>query len=235
MKKILVFGLMVLAQWCFGQTVEIETALLNRGIEENRWSQEGMMERGRKWAKVKGNYPVMQYDSLSGEVILDELITFPGITKSQAFKRMKEWASINFSNVDDVIEYEDMESGKLFFKGYVEITHLIQVRFLWARDTYPTRSNLYFTLSLTIKDEKAKVRFENLRFISHRAGFATSTYYVPAESIETSLRSYLPVAWSSPNTWEDTFDLLRNSMTSLRRFPLSMQRYIRAINEDYKF
>ena len=41
--------------------------------------------------------------------------------KGQAFKRVKEWAALRFGKLDDVLEYEDAESGKIIVEGWVPV------------------------------------------------------------------------------------------------------------------
>lgn len=236
MKPILLLATFLVLQPCaFTQTVEIETVLINKAISEGRWSTEELPEIGSRWRQLKSQYPEMQYDTLEGQVIVEGIINFPGINKQNAFRRIKEWAAINFSDVESAVHYEDLESGKMIFKGYVEVTSYTKIQFLWNEELVPTTSNLYFTLILTVKDEKAKVRFEYLRFQNYRAGYMLGSYYVPGEWEETSLKSFFPIVYKKSSTWEGAFKMLTNCKASLMRLLPSMERYVGGINADYRF
>lgn len=235
MKHILLSALLACASLAQGQTVAIEEAILNKGIVEKRWSPEEMPEIGKKWAQLKARYPAMQFDSVSGETIVEGVITFPGIQKQRAFKRLQEWAAIHFTDADAVKRHEDLEAGKLIFKGYVGVTHLAKVRLLWETELVPTTSNLYFTLTFTVKDERAKVRLDQLRFRNFRRGYSYGSLYAPGEWEETPLQGFFPVVERKSSTWESVYDLLSRCDAELRAQLASMERYVRDVDADYRF
>ncbi len=235
MKHVLIMLLLVpVVGW--GQTVGIEEAYLNAAVKAKKWTQEEASARGKAWAQIKGKYPVLPYDTVRKEMVIEDVIEFSGITKAQAFKRVKEWAALNFGKLDAVLEYEDLESGKIILEGFTEVTHLTLSPGAWGRlKSAPTNSNLYFSLVVTMKDGKAKVQYENLRFRYWRAGFAMASYYVPGEWENTGFSYYYPVTAREPDGWAVTLDLLSKSVSELKATAPSLERHIRAVGEDYKF
>lgn len=235
MKKVLLIMLLApVMGW--GQTVEIEAAYLNNAIKSKLWTQDEATTRGKMWAQIKGKYPILPYDTVKKEMVIENIIAFPGVPKEQAFKRVKEWASLTFGKLDAVLEYEDLATGKIILEGFSEVTHLTKSPGVWGRlRTAPTTSNLYYSLVVTIKDGKAKVQYENLRFKYWRPGFALNSTWVPGEWESTGFSYYMPVTSREPEDWEITLDLLRNSVAELKNTAPSLEKHIRAVEDDYRF
>jgi len=220
----------------WGQTVEIEAAYLNKQIADNKWTQEEALARGKMWTQIKGKYPLLDYDTVHEKLVIEDVIEFPGITKNQAFKRVKEWGALHFGKLDAVLEYEDLEYGKIILEGFQEVTHLTKLPGLWGRiKTEPTTSKLYFSLVVTIKEGKAKVQYENLEFRYWRYGYALGSVWVPGELERTGFGYYMPVTSRPPEHWVVTIDLLRNSVDVLKRTAPSLEKYIGGAVDDYRF
>lgn len=233
-KQISIVLLLVLPCMAMGQSIEAELNYLSEAQRRGDLTPQQLTERASKIRKMKDEYPVMQWDSLERRVVLDKVITFPGVGKQQAWKRMKEWAALNFNKLDAVVEYEDYESGKLIIEGYVEILHLAAYKTIWGK-RIPETSDLHFSMIVTVKDERAKVQFRNLRFKYYVPGYVSGSTYVSPEIYEKSLGYMLPMTSNEPEVWDIYFSLLRNSLQDLNERAPSIERYVRSVSEDYRF
>lgn len=235
LKIILLATGMSVASLSLGQTVAIEEAYLNASISSGRWTQEEASARGKKWAKFKAQYPVLPYDAETGRFEVKELISFPGVSRGTAFKRAKEWAALRFGKLSEVTEYEDAETGKLIFEGYMEITHMAMKPTMWGKlRAAPSSSRLHFSLIVTIKDGKAMVEFENLRF---RYWIPPSTIgiYVPGEWQSYGIGGYFPIVSKDVEGWEIVGDMVKSVFTELKWVAPSLESHIKKAAEDNGF
>jgi hypothetical protein len=236
MKKLLTVAGMAIASLCFAQTAEIENELINRQFSEGKVSPAVAQEKAKAWRTMRDQYPKVPFDTVSNRVVVERVIAFPGISKAIAFKRCKEWAALNFRKLDSVVEYEDVESGKLILEGYVEVTHLVSFENIWgAQKSLPTKSDLHFSLVLTLVDGKAKVAYHNLRFSDYVPGYASGSSYVPGEWVDRSFESLFPIVNRDYSKWKGIMDLVVNSLSDINRTAPALERYITDYNRDYKF
>jgi len=227
---------LLLPLWASGQTVDIEADILNKGIAEKRWDVSGIQERAKLWKQERGNYPIIPYDTATKRVVFQQIIKFPGISKVQAFKRCKEWAAFEFNKLDAVIEYEDVESGKLILEGYVNIPYTGSFKNMWGNiKSVPTSSDLYFSLMITVMDGRAKISYHKLRFHSFVPGYVIGAIYVPSETISNSFESLFPIVDHDFAAWSGIFDAVRNSLLEINSTGPALEKYVRALESDYRF
>lgn len=231
------FILMVCAPWVgWGQTVEIEEAYLNNMVKNAIVNQAEAMNIARAWKDVKSIYPVIPFDTATKEILVEKVIAFPGITKAQAFKRVKEWAALNFGKLDAVLEYEDLETGKIILEGFVHISYEITYEGFWGKiKSAPTGTDLKFSLVVTLKDGKAKVKYENLAYKSVIGGYMAGSTYVPRETVVSRIVMGFPLVAGPPSSWRGNFDLLNKTMRELNATAPSLEKYVRAVVDDYGF
>jgi len=233
-KVLLVMLLAPVLGW--GQTVALEAAYLNKQISEKKWTSEESSSISKAWSQIKGQYPKFPYDSVEKKIWIENVIEFPGTTKATAFKRVKEWGALHFGKLETVLEYEDIETGKIILEGFSEISHLTKGITTWFQNKpIPTTSNLYFSLVITLKDGKAKVHYENLEFRHWRDGYSLGSYYVPGEWERSTFHTYFPITARPSDTWVVTLDLMRKSLIELQATAPSLERYIKAAGDDYRF
>ena len=77
---------------------------------------------------------------------------YPNITKDQIFDRTMRWISQNFKSAKSVIDYQEKQAGTIIAKGIIPNINL----------GGSLNANLGFTLTLDIKDGKARFVFDNL-------------------------------------------------------------------------
>lgn len=238
MKNNLFLWALVLAPWCgWGQTVELEEEYLNKCVREQKWTQAEATERVRLWRQMKVEYPVIPYDTSAKEVTVDRVITFPGVKREVAFRRVKEWAALTFGSLEEVTDYEDAASGKIILEGYVVVTYQASFDNLWGNlKSVPDSKRLYFSLVVTVKDDKAKVEYKNLKYWYTIGGYTIGNTYIPLEVVRMPFGLGFPVtAAADKGTWKGALDLLRKTMVELNATAPSLEAYVRAVDEDYKF
>jgi hypothetical protein len=234
MRTLLFFVLMPVLG--LSQTVDIENAYINKAISEKKWDQMEAAKRGKLWQQLRAEYPVLPFDTVSKEIHVESIITFPGITKDVAYRRIKEWAALNFGKLSSVLEYENEASGKIIIEGLTEIKYNSTFKTIWGNNkAIPTDMDMYFSLMLTVKDGKAKVQYENLRYRTFVPGYGSGVYYVPSEYFNLRFGFMFPITASDTSSWEGYLDLLKKSMAELNATAPSLELYIRGADSDYRF
>lgn len=77
---------------------------------------------------------------------------YPNITKDQIFDRAMRWITQNFKSGKSVIDYQDKQVGTIIAKGIIPDVNFGGIG----------NANLGFTLTIDIKDGKARFDYNNL-------------------------------------------------------------------------
>jgi len=236
MKKLL-FVLAVCAPWMgWGQTVEMEEAYMNKCLSDKTWDQVHGAERVRLWRTLRDGYPIIPFDTATRSVTVEHIISFPGIDKVTAFKRVKEWGALHFGSLEAVTDYEDLESGKIILEGWVPVSYDATFENIWGNvKSVPSYRSLYFSLVVTVKAGKAKVRYENLKFHYSVGGYIVGGVYMPVELVRAPLGGLFPITSSDSSTWPGSVDLIRKTMRELNATAPSLETYVRSAEADYGF
>lgn len=98
-----------------------------------------------------GSLPVIPPDERGFELIEE----IPGKNRLEIFNLSREWMSLNFRSSESVIDYEDIDSGKIVGKG---ITN-----YAWGGGfTGSMCPHLCkFVMNISIKDEKIRIVYDN--------------------------------------------------------------------------
>jgi hypothetical protein len=240
MKKVLFFFVLMGCQSVLmsGQTVALEEAYINECIRSQKWSQTESAERVRLWKQLRLDYPVLPYDTLMDRVVVEHVITFPGVMKDQAFKRVKEWSALHFGSLAAVTDYEDAGSGKIILEGWSSVWYSATFDNLWGKSkTQPAERQVLYSLVVTVKDGKAKVRYENIKYKYRIVGYMNSAnQYVAAQDFTIALSGLFPVASVEDSaTWKGSLDLLRKTMEVLNATAPSLEKYVRDSVGDNDF
>lgn len=221
------------------QNILLEENYIRQQYHSKQWSPDEYSVRREKWMALKPDYPTLPFDTLQKIFKPVEIIEFPGISKEQAFKRIKEWAAIRFSNLDKIQVYEDIENGKLILLGSNEIKHQKLSYTFFDSKFVHVKSNLTFTLVVSVKDNKAKLQFENLALKYYRGGYANGTgsdgYYVPGEWITQDVTDYFPISAASLKEWDINLELVKNCFQSLKSNAEDLNKYIQDAEDSEKF
>jgi len=81
-------------------------------------------------------------------------------SKTELYKLSNEWMAKSFKSSKQVIQYQDKDEGIIVGKGFIGITYT-----LFPMDTW-------FTMTIEIKDNKARVTFEDI-YISQKVNYQT--------------------------------------------------------------
>lgn len=236
MKKIFFMVALCAPVWACGQTVELEEAYVNKCISEKTWTQIESTDRGKQWKALRAVYPKIPYDTATKMVTVEHIVTFPGVAQAQAFKRVKEWGALHFGSLDAVTDYEDAESGKIIMEGFVPVTYEATFENMWGTTkSVPTFKSLYFSLVVTVKDGKAKVRYENLKYHYTVGGYMAGSVYVPVEVVRLPFGVGFPITAGAPGTWKGAVELLNKTMSELNATAPSLEKYVREVTADYGF
>ena len=217
------------------QSVEIENAILNRAIQQKEWLQEEIVAKGKEWAALRKEYPSIPYDSLSKTFYFQRLINFSGVSKPLAFKRAKEWGALNFGRLQSVTDYENAEDGVLIFEGYAEIDYTSTYSGLFGRANRETQTDLYFSIIIRIKDERATVKFENLRFKYRVGGTVIGSVYYPVEYYDLPFGYMFPIVKQNLSKWAGSINLLNASKSAILHTIESIEKYMQQTDKDNKF
>lgn len=221
----------------WGQTVEKEREILNAALKNGTLTPNEVQARVKALKEIESIYPKMPYDTAGNDIVANQVISFPGVGKAQAFERAKEWASINFGSLAAVTDYEYAEGGKLNFEGWTRIVYTSTYKNIWGniKETNAT-SSLLFSLLLTIKDGKAKVQYKNVRYrVTVPAYVSSSGLVVPAQEFIVPVSMAFPVAMSDPSTWRGTISFFNAVMSEMNATVQSVEAFLRATPEDSRF
>lgn len=87
-----------------------------------------------------------------------EYVETHSTTKDSAFAQTIEWISINFKSAKTVIQFQDKESGKLVLKGLEPFTNMYRTDYC------------NYTLTISIKDQKMRFRYELGEIVKESGG-----------------------------------------------------------------
>lgn len=102
-------------------------------------------------------------DSETGKITFSEVVYVDStITKDQLYYAAREWFAKVFKNSKDVLEIDDIQSGKLIGNG----------NFTISTTEYLTDSRVDFSISIYIKDGRYKFVFSNFNHVSFKSGYS---------------------------------------------------------------
>lgn len=231
----LIFIVPLLAVNASAQTVEIENAILNKSIQQKEWLQDEIVSKGKEWAALRKEYPVLPFDSATNRFKFERLINFSGVSKPVAFKRVREWGALNFGRLQSVIDYENADDGVLILEGFTEIDYTSTYSGLFGRANRETQTDLFFSMVIRIKDERATVKFENLRFKYKVGGTVIGNVYYPIEFYELPFGYMFPIVKQNQAKWRGYIDLVNSSKNRLLGLMESVEKYIQQTEKDGKF
>lgn len=220
----------------WGQTVDLEEQFLNGAFKSGAIDQTTYSERGKKFNKMKAEYPVFPYDTTSKRFVVSKVLDAPGLQKRQIMKRLKEWAAINFGALSAVLHYEDEETGKIILKGFSAVEYTTTFENIWGKkiENDETR-NLHFTIVFTVKDGRVRVQYENVEMRYKVGGYTAGTTYVPVQEKTTPLEGLFPVTAANADYWPSVFKFVNASLSRLSGLVRSMDLFLKSTKEDGQF
>lgn len=126
-------------------------------------------------------YSKIPVDSATNKVVFTEVVEAKGVSKNDLYVAAKEWFVLTFKSADAVLQMDDNQNGRLIGKGYSEIT-------LPPILGISTTTRMYYTISISIKDDRFKYEISRIYYksyaIAHNPSYISypDSWYVP-ESI----------------------------------------------------
>ncbi len=104
-----------------------------------------------------------KYDLLSEKYEGDTYtkICTSNIPKMLKYSNAKAWIAKTFGNYQSVVQLEDQESCKIILKGLLELTNEIEI--IDKVSNVTVTPTLNFMLTIDCKDDKFRLKFENMR------------------------------------------------------------------------
>lgn len=104
---------------------------------------------------------------------ISDTLKLNGVEKSQAYENALEWIALNFVSVNDVIQYQNKERGKVILKGIV-------------KDDYRTE----FTLSITLLDSVWSYSFANIKSLEYNYDYQKGDSECYTKLCRTNLKKW---------------------------------------------
>lgn len=117
------------------------------------------------------------------EKALEEIKDFTGLAKQDLYKKALTWVARTYNSANDVVQLKDPEAGQIICKGLGSV----------MVDVFYGNGYFAYTMILDIKDNKIRVRFENILSQSYgsKAAFAMDYHYSKVVDHFTKLKNRL--------------------------------------------
>lgn len=224
----------------FCQTYDLEMKNLVKNFSEGKINEKEFTQLSTDWGDIlksfKG-YPELPFNEKSGEIEFDFVRSFKETDKSVLFDRIMEWSAINFGSLSSVMNYNNLENGKIIIKGWFEVFYKTDYLtfFLENKKESATKVKCNFILIFTLKDEKLKININGVNYNFLRMGYNAPNYYIPATEIERPISEFYPITNGESIEWKGRLDLLHQTNLRINSFINSLESYIKSKNEDYNF
>lgn len=226
MRNVLLAAILLLSVAAKAQTLKIEFDSIESAFKQGKVLQ---VDAIKKRALLEKIYPVLPYDTLIQDFSFSWVIDLPGVPKNVIFKRVKERCAALYGDIDAVLRYEDMETGKIIVKGYVPIHYKQSYQGLWKTREILSQADCYHTLVFTIKEGKMKYEMLNLTYRGSIAYSATNSTY------QYDFKSMFPVGMKSEIEIRNTLEVASDTFRAFDLIRKHFQTYILAWKSDYEF
>ena len=237
--KLFLAGIFLLHFESNAQTYHIEKERLNDMYRSGKINATEAAEMKREFESIvnqRGGYPVLPYDSLTNTYNFTHVVSLPGIQKKAIYRRIKEWCAIRAGNIDATLRHDDEENGKIINKAYVPITYQNTYETLFGQKrTSQQIIRSYYTLIVTVKDEKMKIEFNDLRFEFITLGYLSGSIYIPETRTETYFQNLFPIVESDKGRYWGLMDLADQTLKTHKWFVSDLEKYIKDWQRDYGF
>ncbi|HPE55107.1 MAG TPA: DUF4468 domain-containing protein [Bacteroidales bacterium] len=237
--KILILIIIIFPFIGFSQTEELEKENFNKKIaESNTYSSEELMQYGKEWNKLmdqEGGYPELPYDTNTNELVYKIVTDFDELNTEIIFNRIIEWASIAVYNPDDVIVYQNRETGKIILKGTVHIDYAYDKTNFWGIDKEKKNyTRCAITIICTVSNNKLKMEIRDLRYI-YMESYLGSYGFRHNEFFEKPVNMLYPITDFPVNKWGEYLQLLIATNNEMKSLQSDMVSYIDDYFNDYDY
>lgn len=114
------------------------------------------------------NLPALPIDSITNQVTYATTAPAGNINKDILYKKVKEWATNNFKNAQNVVRLDDQAEGSFILKGLVRDTVTLKYIF-----TIKTSFDISFTMTFCVSDGKFSMTINDLFLRPNYKGWKT--------------------------------------------------------------
>jgi hypothetical protein len=125
--------------------------------------------------------PKLPVDSATHLITYQEVVEAPKINKNDLYTRGRQWFAESFKSANSVLQMDDKESGKLIGRTVFTRSYIIPAGFGM---TVPQEFTVYYTINLSLKDEKFRTVVSNFRVASAPGQDS------PAENLRASIEAF---------------------------------------------
>ncbi|MEI7677291.1 MAG: DUF4468 domain-containing protein [Bacteroidales bacterium] len=221
------------------QTYNLETENMTRRYTSGEFSSEDYKMYGKDWAeliKSMNGYPSLPYNEETKEIDFKWIKSFDKLEKKTIYDRIMEWSAVSFGSLSSVLNYSNLENGKILMKGWFEVYYKIDIQTFFSSKKESANSvKCFFTYVFTIKDNKLKVEVIDINYKYYIPYNMIGSTYVPSYEIDRSIKSFYPITSSASIEWKGRLDLLYETNNKLNQFINNLEKYIKNKSTDYNF
>lgn len=238
MKLKLALILWFLSSYTWAQTEQLEKDNIHNKFKNGEFSVEAFKQYANDWKEMiqsVGEYPELPYEKESG-MIKFSFVQETGQPKKINYDRIMEWAAINFGSIKSVLQYENLDNGKIILKGNFDVTHknVYQVFFGRAREGLKT-TKCKQTYIFTIKDNFIKVEIVDVKYEFKLLGYTGGSVYVPDRIYEVSIHNVYPITNYDSDKWKEMLDLLFQTNLKIELLVSDLTEYVKDYENDLEF
>jgi hypothetical protein len=140
-----------------------------------------------------------KWDYKDGEIIIQKVLDFEHISKDNIYIYVKEYLTKNYTNIRNIMQIDDKESGLIIIKGVFSETECKEVS-----NNYPVLyHSVYHTIKYEIKENRMRVTISLDRINKRQPAFEIFGVYQEEMNFITNISSYYPIDDVSPRSFDD--------------------------------
>lgn len=237
MRFSIVFFALLVPGFIACQTLEKEKAhlveLAQQGVitnEEYREKANSLLE----FVEEIGGYPQLPINE-DGDIVFDFVLNTHYDTKTN-FNRILEWAAIRFGDLQSVLRYQNLETGRIILKGNFDVVFKKDYKTFWGKKKEEIEeTTAYQTFDFFIKDNKVRMRILDLRYKFKIIAYAASTMQYSQREIEVGINTLMPITQADIITWKGNLSMIGETTNNILSYRSELENYINAYEMDYKF
>lgn len=220
----------------FGQTKELEEEYIMKQHYQREITDVELTYQVNKWRKLLddfGGYPDLPFREDTKELDYTMVFSFEGLSKEVIYNRIMEWAAISFGNINQVMHYSDLLTGKIVLKGHFNFLYRDDDESFWGKlkeDVEAARC--YQTWVFTIVEGSLKIETFNVRYeilVYYASPYASS------RTISKNIEDMYPITRADPIEWKGRLSILQTTSVEFAKIYASLKEYITDYYDDYNF
>lgn len=221
-----------------GQTLDKETEFLNTFLQTDMDKTE-ILKLSNDWRAFltkNGGYPELPFNEDLNSLDYEFIYSYPNLNKTEITSRIKEYAAINYGKLDEVLHFDDVNSGKLIIKGWFPMTVLAEYEnFFGNTKEFISSLKCYHTIIFTIKENKLKVNYQNIDYEAITGGYFNSNVYIPQVINNYSIESLYPITEAKKDSWQTRLNTLVETSERVNEYQLLFNKFLEKTSTDKDF